>query len=173
MTADQGDGWHARRGVVPFELVRRALLEINGAVFAGGITAERALEWSRSSCWLPELAETGAALKVVRDHVDRLLGLTTGGLELWTQIVLQFPRLDDDDPGYHRDDPEPHGRPLRNVVAVPLSRSGHGYGGLRFREQDPRLAPGDLAVFDPDVEHHGGCNTSGLIRYGLYFRAVA
>jgi ectoine hydroxylase-related dioxygenase (phytanoyl-CoA dioxygenase family) len=55
-----------------------------------------------------------------------------------------------------------------------LSRWEAANGGLLIRSGDRTVAvelePGDAVMMDPEMLHTGGINTTGSIRYGVYFR---
>ena len=66
------------------------------------------------------------------------------------------------------------GRRYVRIVGVALSDWTRENGGLIVKtEQGPEpveLAAGDAVMMDPDLEHSGGVNRTGAIRYGVYFR---
>jgi ectoine hydroxylase-related dioxygenase (phytanoyl-CoA dioxygenase family) len=66
------------------------------------------------------------------------------------------------------------GKRYRRIVGVPLSRWSRDNGGLLVKhgsQAEPvELVPGDVVAMSPDLPHSGGINTTGTVRYGIYFR---
>ena len=62
----------------------------------------------------------------------------------------------------------------RRIVGVPLSPWSQANGGLLVKQGESaepvELEPGDAVAMSPDLPHSGGINTTGAIRYGIYFR---
>jgi hypothetical protein len=94
-----------------------------------------------------------------------------------SQILLQFPHVGPEpEITFHVDQEPPwaNGRRYLRIVGVPLSRWEAANGGLLIRPSDHivavELEPGDAVMLGPQMLHTGGINTTGSIRYGVYFR---
>lgn len=167
------DGHVILRRVIPRADIQAAMRAINCHMWAHGLNREQVTEYSRTACWFPELCEPDHPW---HPYLARLLApfLAEAG-EVWTQIVLQFPDFPGAAPrqaAFHVDEPPADGRRFRLVVCVALTRTSHARGGLTFRDETVELEPGDAVAFGGEAEHNGGVNTSGEIRYAVYFRFV-
>ncbi len=159
--------------MVAAHLIDDALRALHLDLLERGADAAEIGGWLWSAHWFPHLV-----------YDPRILALAEGLPADWRtgepcdpQILLQFPHVGPQpEITYHRDQ-EPgwaRGRRYLRIVGVPLSRWEAANGGLLIRAGGRpaavELEPGDAVMMGPEVLHTGGINTSGSIRYGVYFR---
>jgi hypothetical protein len=167
-------GYEVVRSAVPRERVDAALRLLHGDILRRGIDAQQLGGWLWAMHWFPHLR-----------FEDEISALAEALPEPWQegtrcepQILLQFPHLGETEPDitFHTDrEPDwAQGRRYVRIVGVALSDWTRENGGLIVRtDQGPEsveLAAGDAVMMDPDLEHSGGVNRTGAIRYGVYFR---
>jgi len=166
------------RDVVPRGSVDTALRCLHLDLLRRGLPVERIAEWQDAKCWFPHLRWEPAIVQLL-EHVPAEL---QQGLPCEPQILLHLPDEAEEWPLVpHVDDPPPwaEGRPYSSIVGVALSAGTERHGGLvvwPFDGSPPRpldVAPGDVVVMHPRLEHSGTLNRSGEIRYVVYFRFVA
>ena len=163
------------RGVVPPEVVDRALRHIHLDLARRGLPPEWLAEWLWSAHWFPHLKWDEPITALVEYLPERL---RTGEL-CDPQIVVQPPDDAEDVELEAHVDRTPdwaNGRGYLRIVGVALTRNHAGNGGLVVwpREgaapETPALEPGDVIVMDPDLPHTSGLNREGAMRYVAYFR---
>jgi ectoine hydroxylase-related dioxygenase (phytanoyl-CoA dioxygenase family) len=161
------------RGAVPAARVDDALRLLHTDLLEHGAGTERLGEWLWGMHWFPHLRhhETIAALAEALPEAWR------GGERADPQILLQFPHTGPEPEVTFHTDQEPEwagDRRYLRIVGVALSPWRRDNGGLLVRldgETVPvELDPGDAVMMAPDLEHSGGINRTGAIRYGVYFR---
>jgi ectoine hydroxylase-related dioxygenase (phytanoyl-CoA dioxygenase family) len=167
-------GFAVLPSTIPDDDVERALRRLHLEVRDNGLTAAQIADWERATCWFPHLRWAPEIVSLL----DRIPPSLREGTLCEPQILLQFPE-DGERPIYpHVDQPPPWAqrRPYRIVIGVALSASLAGNGALLvwpFDRRDPELvelARGDVVVMHPQLQHTGGRNVSGTIRYAVYFR---
>jgi hypothetical protein len=167
-------GYEVVRAAVPRERIDAALRLLHGDMLRRGIDAKELGEWLWGMHWFPHLR--------FEDEISALAGALPPqwqeGTRCEPQILLQFPHLGENEPeiSFHVDQ-EPdwaQGRRYRRIVGIALSDWTAENGGLIVKtEQGVRqleLAGGDAVMMTPDLQHSGGVNRTGAIRYGVYFR---
>lgn len=158
---------------MPDPLIDDALRLLHLDLLERGASATELSEWLWGVHWFPHLR-----------HRAEILALAQALPKEWTtgdfcepQILLQFPHSGPDpEITFHRDrEPDwADGRRYLRIVGVPLTPWRAENGGLLI-EQDGQpvpveLDPGDVVMMSPELQHSGGINHTGSIRYGVYFR---
>jgi hypothetical protein len=169
----QGNGYEVRRGVVSPGLVDDALRLLHLDLLQRGANAEELSQWLWGAHWFPHLRYEPAIVALA----DALPEDWQTGERCDPQILLQFPHAGPvPDVTFHIDE-EPawaEGKRYRRIVGVPLSCWHRANGGLLVKQGDEvtpvEIEPGDAVAMAPDVEHSGGINVTGAVRYGVYFR---
>jgi hypothetical protein len=173
LPADEQRQVEVRRGVVEPHLIDDALRRLHLDMLERGADAEELGTWLWSAHWFPHLV-----------YDPRILALADGLPDDWRtgercdpQILLQFPHVGPKPEVTFHVDQEPawaDGRRYLRIVGVPLSRWEAANGGLLIRPDNRAVAvelePGDAVMMGPEMLHSGGINTTGSIRYGVYFR---
>ncbi|HEY2321160.1 MAG TPA: hypothetical protein VGH67_22820 [Solirubrobacteraceae bacterium] len=165
--------YEVRRRVIDPGLIDDALRTIHLDLLSRGASAEELSQWLWGAHWFPHL-----------NYEPQILALAEALPDDWRigercdpQILLQFPHVGPV-PGvtFHLDQ-EPawaDGKRYRRIVGVPLSRWSRDNGGLLVKHgghaEPVELVPGDVVAMSPDLPHSGGINTTGTVRYGIYFR---
>ncbi len=154
-------------------LIDDALRALHLDLLERGAPAPELGAWLWSAHWFPHLVYDPRILALA----EALPADWRTGERCDPQILLQFPHVGPEPEITFHVDQEPawaDGRPYRRIVGVPLSRWKPANGGLLVRPSDRTLAveldPGDAVMMDPGTLHTGGINTTGSIRYGVYFR---
>lgn len=163
-----------RRGVLGSELINDALRLIHTDLLERGASAEELGTWLWGAHWFPHLRYDPAITALA----DALPEDWQTGERCDPQILLQFPHVGPEPEITFHVDREPTwagDKRYRRIVGVPLSRWCQDNGGLIVKSGDDavralELNPGDAVAMAPDLEHSGGINTSGSLRYGVYFR---
>jgi hypothetical protein len=165
-----------RRGAIAPGVVDNALRALHLDLLERGASALELGEWLWSAHWFPHLVEDSRILALA----DALPADWRTGERCDAQILLQFPHVGPTPEITFHLDQEPEWaarRRYRRIVGVPLSRWEAANGGLLVsldeRAVAVELEPGDAVMMDPGVLHSGGINTTGSIRYGVYFRWLA
>lgn len=173
LTATRSSTFEIRRGALEPRLIDDVLRVLHLDLLQRGASAQELGSWLWGTHWFPHL-----------NHDSRILALARSLPIEWQsgqlcdpQILLQFPH-DGPEPSitFHVDrEPDwAEDRRYLRIVGVPLSRWWSENGGLLVRCQDRTLAldltPGDAVRMDSGLPHSGGINTTGSIRYGVYFR---
>lgn len=166
-------GYEVRRGVVPVALVDDALRILHLDLLSRGASAQQLSEWLWGAHWFPHLRYEPAIVALA----DALPEDWQTGTRCDPQILLQFPHSGpvpevtfhvDQEPAWAED------RRYRRIVGVPLTRWHRANGGLLVKTGDEvtavELEPGDAVAMAPDLLHSGGINTTGSVRYSVYFR---
>ncbi|MFL5929160.1 MAG: phytanoyl-CoA dioxygenase family protein [Gaiellaceae bacterium] len=172
---DRVKGYEVLRGVVPEAARQSALRHIHRDVVARGLPPEWLADWLWSTHWFPHL-KWDAPVVGLLEHLPEQL---RDGELCDPQILLQMP--DDgeaQEPTSHVDRvPDwANGRAYLRIVGVALSRNDRRNGGLLVwpldgGNQEPvDLEPGDVLVMDPRLPHSSSYNSTGDIRYCVYFR---
>jgi ectoine hydroxylase-related dioxygenase (phytanoyl-CoA dioxygenase family) len=159
---------------IPDDAVERALRRLHLEVRDNGLAAAQVADWERETCWFPHLRWAPEIVSLLDDIPPSL----RQGTLCEPQILLHFPEDLDRRIFPHVDQPPPwaEGRPYRLVIGVALSESQAGNGALLawpFDRDEPELvelARGDVIVMHPRLQHTGGRNVGGTIRYAVYFR---
>jgi ectoine hydroxylase-related dioxygenase (phytanoyl-CoA dioxygenase family) len=165
--------YEVARGVVPPELVDDALRLLHLDLLARGASAQELGQWLWAAHWFPHL-----------NYHEKITTLERALPPAWRtgtlcdpQILLQFPHVGPEPEITFHVDEEPHwaqGRCYRRIVGVPLTPWRRENGGLLVKLHDEivsvDLDPGDAVMMTPDLEHSGGINRTGAVRYGVYFR---
>jgi hypothetical protein len=166
--------YEVMRRAVPQERIDAALRLLHGDIMERGIAPEELSEWLWGMHWFPHLrfeAEIAAL-------ADALPAAWHEGTRCDPQILLQFPHVGEVEPEitFHTDE-EPAWageRRYARIVGVALSPWTVQNGGLIVKTdhgvEHVELEPGDAVMMTPDLEHSGGVNKTGAIRYGVYFR---
>jgi hypothetical protein len=173
LSAVGDDQLEVRRGVIGGPLIDDALRALHLDLLQRGASPAELGDWLWGAHWFPHLVydERITAL------ADALAGDWRTGERCDPQILLQFPHVGPPpEITFHRDQ-EPawaQDRRYRRIVGIPLSRWHAANGGLLVnlegRTVAVELEPGDAVMMHPDLPHTGGLNTTGTIRYGVYFR---
>jgi hypothetical protein len=123
--------------------------------------------------WFPHLRHRPEILALS----ETLPGAWQAGSVCDPQILLQFPHTGPEPEITFHVDREPdwaEGRRYLRIVGVPLSSWSANNGGLIVNGSEGpapvELEPGDAVMMTPDLEHSGGINRTGALRYGVYFR---
>lgn len=175
MPTQRTTAYDVAAGVIPQALVDDALRLLHLELLSKGASAEQLSEWLWATHWFPDLKW--------RDEITALAGALPPewqtGQMCDPQILLQFPHTGPvPDITFHVDkEPEWAGeRRYQRIVGVPLSAWRRENGGLLVKvdgEVVPvEVSPGDAVMMAPELEHSGGVNLTGSIRYGVYFRFV-
>ncbi len=162
-------------GVVPQHLIDDALRLLHLELLSKGASAEELSEWLWATHWFPELKW--------RDEITALAGALPAdwqaGQMCDPQILLQFPHTGPVPNITFHVDKEPDWAGRRRylrIVGVPLSPWRRENGGLLVKVDDDvvpvEVDPGDAVMMAPRLEHTGGVNRTGSIRYAVYFRFV-
>lgn len=170
---DGSGGYEVRRGVIGQELIDDALRLLHLDLLRRGASAEELGQWLWGAHWFPHLrfdpAIAALAAALPEDWQD--------GELCDPQILLQFPHEGAVPEITFHVDQEPawaEGKRYQRIVGVPLSRWHPANGGLLVNDGDEvvavELEPGDAVAMAPDLLHSGGINTTGSVRYGVYFR---
>lgn len=162
-----------RRGAIEHRLIDDALRTLHLDLLSRGGSAAELAEWLWSAHWFPHLVYDPCILALA----DALPVQWRTGERCDPQILLQFPHVGPaPEITFHvdREPPWALGRRYRRIVGVPLSPWKAANGGLLVKLDDRvaavELEPGDAVMMKPDLLHTGGLNTTGSIRYGVYFR---
>jgi ectoine hydroxylase-related dioxygenase (phytanoyl-CoA dioxygenase family) len=172
------DGYAILRRVVPRDSIDGALRHIHTDVMTRGLPQEWISEWEwHSKNWFPHLRWD--------DEIVQLAGHLPASLRTgWPcppQILLGFPDVGaPTELTPHVDDvPEWAEKPYASIVGVALTPANERTGGLVVwpfaRPDEPvqlDLDAGDAVAMHPQLPHAGGFNSSGEIRYTVYFRYV-
>lgn len=173
MSVPATERFEVLRAVLPPERVDAALRLLHVDLLTRGAGAEELGQWLWAAHWFPHL-----------NHHESILALAEALPPQWRtgtmcdpQILLQFPHTGPVPEITFHVDREPDwagGRKYLRIVGVPLSPWRSDNGGLIVRpggEAVPvEVEPGDAVLMTPGLEHSGGINLSGAIRYGVYFR---
>lgn len=163
------DGFAALPGVVPDELVHRAVRAINHSLGTQGLHPD-ALTYLRFRTYCPELSSSPAILDLLYQSplwniVQTAIGEGQVSKPTWAQIALRLPRADDPIPADEDVSPErlapmtPHIDGAKRMPDVPLPQP---------RQLTPRA--GDALLAHYMLGHGIAENTSPDIRYTVYFR---
>jgi hypothetical protein len=162
-----------RRNVIEPRVIDDALRALHLDLLERGAQAAELGGWLWSAHWFPHLIYDPRILALA----ERLPADWRTGERCDPQILLQFPHVGPKPEITFHVDQEPSwadGRRYLRVVGVPLSRWEAANGGLLIRPDDRPIAvelePGDAVMMDPKMLHTGGINTTGSVRYGVYFR---
>jgi hypothetical protein len=154
-------------------LIDNALRALHLDLLERGASASELGGWLWGAHWFPHLVYDPRILALA----DALPPEWRTGERCDPQILLQFPHVGPEPEITFHLDQEPEwalGRRYRRIVGVPLSPWEAANGGLLVRLGDRvvavELEPGDAVMMKPDLLHTGGLNTTGSIRYGVYFR---
>lgn len=166
-------GYEVQRAIVGPELIDDALRLLHTDLLQRGASADELGQWLWGAHWFPHLRYEPPIVALA----DALPEDWRSGERCDPQILLQFPHTGPvPDITFHVDQ-EPawaEGRRYRRIVGVPLSRWHRANGGLLVNTGGQvtavELDPGDAVAMAPDLLHSGGINTTGTIRYGVYFR---
>jgi hypothetical protein len=166
-------GYEIRRGVIPCQLIDDALRVVHLDLLQRGASAEELGAWLWGAHWFPHLRYAPEIVALA----DALPEDWRSGDRCDPQILLQFPHAGPAPEVTFHVDQEPawaEGKRYRRIVGVPLSRWHRANGGLLVKSGDEakpvELDPGDAVAMAPDLPHSGGINTTGSVRYGVYFR---
>ena len=166
-------GYEVRRRVIPRPLIDDALRVLHLDLLQRGASAEELGGWLWSAHWFPHLRYAAEIVALA----DALPEAWRSGDRCDPQILLQFPHTGPvPEITFHIDQEPPwaDGKRYRRIVGVPLSRWHRANGGLLVKSADDttavELEPGDAVAMAPDLLHSGGINTTGSVRYGVYFR---
>ena len=176
MTATRQPQLQVCRSAIAPGLVDDALRALHLDLLERGASAPELGAWLWGAHWFPHLV-----------YDPRILALAQALPAEWRtgercdpQILLQFPHVGPEPEITFHVDEEPAwagGRRYLRIVGVALSRWESANGGLLVSLDDRtvpvELDPGDAVMMDPGVRHTGGINTTGSIRYGVYFRWLA
>jgi hypothetical protein len=165
--------YEVRRHVIDPALVDDALRILHLDLLNRGASREQLSDWLWGAHWFPHLNYEPQILALA----DALPGEWRTGERCDPQILLQFPHSGPvPEVTFHLDE-EPTwagGKRYRRIVGVPLSRWSQANGGLLVKRGGGavpvELEPGDAVAMTPDLPHSGGINTTGTVRYGVYFR---
>ena len=167
-------GYQIARRAVPRELIDDALRRLHLDIMQRGIAAEELSAWLWAMHWFPHLRFDDAITALAKALPARW----QEGTRCEPQILLQFPHVGEEEPEvtFHTDQ-EPdwaEGRRYLRIVGVALTPWTAENGGLRVNTdqgiEQLELEPGDAVMMTPDLEHSGGVNKTGAIRYAIYFR---
>jgi phytanoyl-CoA dioxygenase PhyH len=173
LSAVRHDQLEVRRGVIAAPVIDDALRALHLDLLQRGASSAELGDWLWGMHWFPHLVydERIAAL------ADALASDWRTGERCDPQILLQFPHVGPEpEITFHRDQEPPWAqeRRYRRIVGIPLSRWHAANGGLLVnldgRTVAVELEPGDAVMMHPDLLHSAGINTTGAIRYGVYFR---
>lgn len=166
-------GYEVRRGILPLELIDGALRLLHLDLLQRGASAEELSQWLWGAHWFPHLRYEPEVVALA----DALPADWQTGDRCDPQILLQFPHSGPVPEITFHIDQEPAWageKRYRRIVGVPLSSWHRANGGLLVNADGEvtavELEPGDAVAMAPDLLHSGGINTSGAIRYGVYFR---
>lgn len=161
---------------MPPGLVDDVLRMLHLDLLERGASAQELGSWLWGAHWFPHLNDDPRILALAHS----LPADWQDGELCDPQILLQFPHAGPEPPITFHVDQEPAwagDRRYLRIVGVPLSRWWSTNGGLLVSGPDRTLAldvaPGDAVRLDPRLPHSGGINTTGSIRYGVYFRWLA
>jgi hypothetical protein len=162
------------RGAVPPERIDDALRLLHRDIMERGIAVQELSEWLWNMHWFPHLRSS----EEISALAEALPAEWKRGTRCEPQILLQFPHVGEAQPEvtFHTDqEPGWAGeRRYMRIVGVALSLWTSENGGLMVKTdrgvEQVELAPGDAVMMTPDLEHSGGVNKTGAIRYGVYFR---
>jgi len=166
-------GYAVARGVVPQHLIDDVLRLLHLDLLEQGHSAHTLGEWLWGMHWFPHL-----------NHREEVLALAQSLPAQWRdgmlcdpQILLQFPHVGPEPRiAFHIDEEPPwaDGRRYVRIVGVALTPWRRENGGLLVKDGDEAVAveldPTDAVMLAPDLEHSGGVNRTGSLRYGVYFR---
>lgn len=161
------------RSAIGPDLVDAALRRIHLELLEKGASAEVLSKWLWATHWFPGLC-----------YHDDILALATALPPEWRtgtmcdpQILLQFPHTGPEPEITFHVDQEPEwaaGRRYLRIVGIALSPWTRANGALLVRQDDETVAveldPGDAVMMTPDLQHSGGVNHTGSLRYAVYFR---
>ena len=170
----QENGYLRLTGRVPDDRISAALRIINLDLFRDGLSRREIIWWRDVANWFPHLRTHPDITKLTTYIPDNL----RQGTACEPQILLGLPDEEEGEIHFHKDEPPPwaNGRPYRTIVGVALTRQTKKNGGVIFQPfntDEPfaaELLAGDIFVMHPDLEHAGGYNMSGDVRYVVYFR---
>jgi len=162
------------RGGVPPTAVDAVLRHIHRDIVDRGLPEERIAEWIWSAHWFPHL-KWDQEIVALLEHLPEEL---RDGELCDPQIVLHMPDRDEYTLEPHVDQaPEwARERGYRRIVGVALSPGRREHGGLLvwpFGKDEPEpveVDVGDVVVMHPALPHTSGFNSTGTIRYAVYFR---
>jgi hypothetical protein len=162
-----------RRDVLDTSLIDDALRLLHLDLLERGASAEELGAWLWGTHWFPHLNHAPEIVALA----DALPADWQTGERCDPQILLQFPHSGpvpeitfhvDQEPAWAGD------KRYRRIVGVPLSTWRRDNGGLLVKRgadvEAVELDPGDAVAMTPDLEHSGGINRTGSLRYGVYFR---
>lgn len=160
------------RGVLPLYLVDAVRRRLNADVLEHGLPADWLTAWLDEANHWPHLRDCPqiAALQAA------LPDWTYSGDPCEPQILASYPAAGAHELTFHVDDPPPwaDGRRYSVIVGVPLTRHDEHRGTFAYlydgSVQIPTLDPGDVFVFEPQVQHTGTPNRSADVRLAVYFR---
>lgn len=173
MRVGTDQGYEIRRGAIAPELIDDALRVLHLDLLSRGASAEELSQWLWGAHWFPHLRyceEISALSRALPADWQE-------GTACDPQILLQFPHTGPPpEVTFHTDQEPPwaEGKHYRRIVGVALSRWQRDNGGLLVKQDDEvsavELEPGDAVAMEPDLLHSGGINTTGSVRYAVYFR---
>jgi hypothetical protein len=176
LTATRQPQLQVRRSAVEPGLVDDALRALHLDLLERGASAPELGAWLWGAHWFPHLVYDPRILALA----EALPADWRTGERCDPQILLQFPHVGPAPEITFHVDEEPAwagGRRYVRIVGVALSRWEAANGGLLVSLDDRtvpvELDPGDAVMMDPGLLHTGGINTTGSIRYGVYFRWLA
>lgn len=163
-------------GHVDLEGIDRALRLIHLDWMSNGADLD---SWLWDGCWFPHLRWEPEILALHK----RLPAEWKGSALCDPQIVLQFPTPEpypevsfhtDEEPDWAKD----WGHRYKSIVGVPLNTWTPENGSPIFKNapgdySQLTMRPGGAIMFTPDQLHSPGINTTGQVRYGVYFRWLA
>jgi hypothetical protein len=166
-------GYEICRGAVPGELVDGVLRVLHLDLLTRGASAQEFSQWLWGAHWFPHLVYGEEIAALARSLPPEW----QEGTACDPQILLQFPHVGPTPEITFHTDLEPpwaDGRRYRRIVGVALSPWRRENGGLLVKCADEVravvLEPGDAVAMEPELLHSGGINTTGAIRYAVYFR---
>jgi hypothetical protein len=172
------DGFAVLRRIVPRESIDTALRHIHKDVMTRGLPQEWISEWEwQTKNWFPHLRWDDEIVQL-SSHLPESL---RAGWPCPPQILLGFPDVGERaELTPHVDDPpEWAHKPYAPICGIALTPANERTGGLvvwPFSHRDEPihldLDAGDVVVMDPKLQHAGGFNSTGEIRYAVYFRYV-
>jgi hypothetical protein len=172
------DGFAILRRLVPQEAIDIALRHIHTDVMTRGLPQEWISEWEwHSKNWFPHLRWDDEIVKLAGYLPPEL----RSGWPCPPQILLGFPDAGERTPlTPHVDElPEWAQKPYASISGVALTPANERNGGLvvwPFSAGGDAahldLGAGDVVAMHPQLPHAGGFNSTGEIRYAVYFRYV-
>lgn len=165
-------------GMVPQEAIERALRLLLLEIVKWGLPKEQIQEWHNNKTWFPTLRQHEDIVSLAQYIPEEF----RQGEMCEPQILLHFPdeNLEYElHPHLDQEPPWADGRKYKTICGVALSRNDDTNGGFiawhqgfrdMWEQQHVNLDAGDILVFDPNLHHSGGLNSSGSIRAIVYFR---